>query len=221
MDYAMFFAEFESVDIGIKESEFAFADNDDDVNAFFDAFNAFFTFYNTFQQFFTIFGPIDGQIIIILFNNATAAHEITRIDFFEKRKPREESHLFVFYSRYDGNIFQGIMPDTGAAGISTAGEPQVKALQLKFPDVTMDSSTAGHKVKFGDNPESIFLETIAVERSFGTIRFAVMPINIPFLLYLADMDRCGIYFNNIKNKLVHNGKTLYRLQMGIFVVFAR
>jgi hypothetical protein len=206
MNYAIFFAEFEGVNIGIKESESAFADNDNDVDAFFDAFNAFFTFYNIFQQFFTICGPINGQIIIILLNNAAAAHEITGIDSFEERKPRKESHLFVFYSRYDGNIFQGIMPNTGAAGIFTAGEPQVKALQLKFPGVTMDSSTAGHKMKFGDNPESTFLGTIAVKTPFGTIRFAVMLINTPFLLCLANMDCCGIYFNNINNTLMHNGK---------------
>jgi hypothetical protein len=206
MNYAIFLAEFESVNIGIKESESASADNNDNVNAFFDAFNAFFTFYNTFQQFFTIYGPINGQITTILLNNAAAAHEITGIDPFEERKPRKESHLFVFYSRYDGNIFQGIMPDTGAAGIFTAGEPQVGALQLKFPDITMNSFTVGHKVKFGDNSESTFFGTVAVETPFGTIRFAVMPINTPFLLCLADMNRCGIYFNNINNTLMHNGK---------------
>jgi hypothetical protein len=128
MNYAMFFAEFKGVNIGMEESESAFADNDDDVNAFFDAFNAFFTFYNIFQQFFTTCGPINGQITIILLDNAAAAHGITGIDFFKERKPRKESHLFVFYNRYDGNIFQGIMPNTGAAGIFTTGEPQVKAL---------------------------------------------------------------------------------------------
>jgi hypothetical protein len=98
------------------------------------------------------------------------------------------------------------MPDIGAAGISIADELQVKILQLKFPNITMDSFIAGYKMKFGNNPESTFLETVAVETPFGTIRFAVMPINTPFLLYLADMDRCGIYFNNINNTLVHNGK---------------
>jgi hypothetical protein len=128
MDYAMFFAEFESVNIGMKESEFAPADNDDDVDAFFDAFDAFFTFYNIFQQFFTICGPINGQITTILLNNAAAAHGITGINPFEERKPRKEFHLFVFYSRYDSNIFQGIMPNTGAAGIFTIGEPQMRAL---------------------------------------------------------------------------------------------
>jgi hypothetical protein len=206
MNYAMFFAEFESVNIGIKENESAFANNNDNVNAFFNAFNAFFTFYNIFQQFFIICGPINGQITITLLNNAAAAHGITEIDSFEERKPREEFHLFVFHSRYDGNIFQGIMPDTGAAGISIVGEPQVRILQLKFPGVTMDSFTADHKVKFGDNPESTFLGTVAVETFFRTIPFAVMPINTPFLLCLANMNRCGVYFNNINNILVHNGK---------------
>jgi hypothetical protein len=85
-------------------------------------------------------------------------------------------------------------------------QPQVRALQLKFPNVIMDLFTAGHKVKFSDNPESIFLGTVAVETPFGTIHFAVMLINTPFLLYLADMDCCGVYFNNINNILVHNGK---------------
>jgi hypothetical protein len=202
----MFLAEFEGVNIGIKESESVSADNDDDVNAFFDAFDAFSTSYNTFQQFITICGPINGQITTILFNNAAAAHGITGIDFFKKRKSREESHLFVFYSRYDGNIFQGIMPDTGAAGISTADEPQVKVLQLKFPGIIINSSTIGYKVKFGNNPESTSLGTVAVETPFGTICFAVMLINTPFLLCLADMDRCDVYFNNINNTLVHNGK---------------
>jgi hypothetical protein len=206
MNYAIFFAEFEGVNIGMEESESAPADNNDDVDAFFDAFNAFFTFYNTFQQFFTICGPIDGQITIILLDNAAAAYGITGIDSFEKRKPRKESHLFVFYNKYDGNIFQGIMPNTGAAGISTAGEPQVKVLQLKFPNITINLSIAGHKVKFDNNPESTFLGTVAVETPFGTIRFAVMPINISFLLCLTNMDRCGVYFNNINNILVHNGK---------------
>jgi hypothetical protein len=82
----------------------------------------------------------------------------------------------------------------------------VRALQLKFPNVTINSSTAGHKVKFGNNPESTSLGTVAVKTPFGTIRFAMMLINIPFLLCLANTNYCGIYFNNINNTLVHNGK---------------
>jgi hypothetical protein len=100
------------------------------------------------------------------------------------------------------------MPNTGAAGVSTADEPQVKALQKRFPKVTVDTATAEqHKVCFGDNPEITFLETVGVETPFGIVNFAIMPINIPFLFCLADMDRYGVYFNNVENTLVHGGKT--------------
>ena len=79
--------------------------------------------------------------------------------------------------------------DAGAAGISTAGEKQVKALQKKLTDIKVNTSTAGqHSVRFGDNPETLSLGTIGVETPFGTIYFAVMPTNTPFLLCLSDMD---------------------------------
>jgi hypothetical protein len=99
------------------------------------------------------------------------------------------------------------MPDTGAAGISTAGELQALALKKKFPKSTIDTFTAGrYKIKFGDNHEISSLGTIGVKVSFGTIHFEIMLTNTPFLLCLADMNRYGVYLNNINNTLVHNGK---------------
>ena len=47
-------------------------------------------------------------------------HFITKLDIFNKLK---ESSAFSFNNRYLANIFYGIMPDTGAAEISIAGEP--------------------------------------------------------------------------------------------------
>jgi hypothetical protein len=56
-----------------------------------------------------------------MLNNAVILYAFTGENLY-KEKAREESHLFTFYSRYDGETFQGIMPDTGEAGTSTAGE---------------------------------------------------------------------------------------------------
>jgi hypothetical protein len=141
-----------------------------------------------------------------MLNNAAAMHEFTGVDPYNQQA-QKKSHLFTFYSRYDANIFQGIMPDTGAAGVSTAGEPQVKALQKRFPKITVDTLTVGqHKISFGDNPEILSLGTIGVETFFGNVYFAVMLINTPFLFCLADMDRYGVYHNNINNVLIYNGK---------------
>ena len=47
-------------------------------------------------------------------------HFITKLDIFNKLK---ESFTFFFNNKYSVNVFYGIIPDTGAAGVSTAGEP--------------------------------------------------------------------------------------------------
>ncbi|KAI2783308.1 hypothetical protein F4815DRAFT_347430 [Daldinia loculata] len=33
-----------------------------------------------------------------------------------------------------------------------------------------------------------------------------MPSNTPFLIYIGNIDRLGVYLNNVKNVLIHNGK---------------
>jgi hypothetical protein len=80
-------------------------------------------------------------------------------------------------------------------------------LQRKFPYITINTATAGnHKVKFGNGPEKSFLGTANVQTFFGTIDFAIMLANIPFLLCLADMNQYNVYYNNVDNMLVQNGK---------------
>ncbi|KAI3527602.1 hypothetical protein CSPX01_16855 [Colletotrichum filicis] len=39
---------------------------------------------------------------------------------------------------------------------------------------------------------------------FGTIIFYILLINTLFLLYLKNIDRLGIIFNNIRNKIFSN-----------------
>jgi hypothetical protein len=45
-----------------------------------------------------------------------------------------------------------------------------------------------------------------VQTPFGTIDFAIMPANTPFLLYLANMNRHNVYYNKVDNMLMQNGK---------------
>ena len=40
------------------------------------------------------------------------------------------------------------------------------------------------------------------------IKFNVIYINIPFLLYLADIDKLKVIYNNIKNVLITPSKTV-------------
>ncbi|KAI0997262.1 hypothetical protein K3495_g10925 [Podosphaera aphanis] len=158
------------------------------------------------DQFHTACGSINGRITTNLLNNQCVMHALTGTDPYDG-KADGPSTLFYFPSRYDSDVFQGIMPDTGAAGISTAGKNQVKAVQEKLPSIELGTSTAGrYSVRFGDNPDTQSLGTVDVKIPFGMICFAVMPLNIPFLLCLSDMDKYGVYLNNVENVLVHEQK---------------
>ena len=94
------------------------------------------------------------------------------------------------------------MPDTGAAGVSTAGEPQVRALQQLDTSIQIDQSTAGqHTIRFGKGT-AISLGTIRVKTPLGYIIFHVVPANTPFLFYIRDMDKLGVKLDNLENMLV-------------------
>ena len=49
-------------------------------------------------------------------------YSITKLDIFNELK---KSSMFSFNNRYSVNVFYSIMLDTRAAGVFTAGEPQV------------------------------------------------------------------------------------------------
>ncbi|KAK1491414.1 hypothetical protein CCUS01_03200, partial [Colletotrichum cuscutae] len=60
------------------------------------------------------------------------------------------------------------------------------------------------RISFSLSKEIITLSIVKVETYFGTITFYILPVNILFLLYLKNIDRLGIIFNNIKNRISNN-----------------
>ncbi|KAI3537108.1 hypothetical protein CSPX01_10406 [Colletotrichum filicis] len=60
------------------------------------------------------------------------------------------------------------------------------------------------KISFSLGKEIVTLSTVKVETHFGIITFYILPINTLFFLYLKDIDRLGIIFNNIKNRISSN-----------------
>jgi hypothetical protein len=155
------------------------------------------------NQFFTEFGEVDGTQIIAVLNDQSVFHSITKSDVFNELK---ESSTFSFDNRYSASVFHGIMPDTGAAGVSTAGEPQVRALQQLDNSVRIDQSTAGqHKIRFGKGT-AISLGTVDVKTPLGYITFHVVPANTPFLFCIEDMNKLGVRLDNLKNILVQGDK---------------
>jgi hypothetical protein len=202
-DFAAFLVDFEGIDIGEWDNNDSTAD-----------FDAWCTTtekdgeYATQQhtQYLTSYGTVDGSSTVAILNEQAALHGFTKSDMFSQ-DPLEPANQFHFRDRYSSETFQGIMPDTGAAGVSTAGENQFIALQKKDHAVTLDTSTAGeHRVRFGDNPDIVSLGTVGVGTPFGTVHFQVIPSNTPFLFCLGDMDKHNVYLNNVRDVLVHGDK---------------
>jgi len=72
------------------------------------------------NQYSTKYGKVNGTQTIAVLNNQSMLYSIIKLDIFNKPK---ESSVFSFNNRYLANVFYSIMPDTRAAGVSTAGEP--------------------------------------------------------------------------------------------------
>ncbi|KAI3543607.1 hypothetical protein CSPX01_06263, partial [Colletotrichum filicis] len=60
------------------------------------------------------------------------------------------------------------------------------------------------RISFGLGKEIITLSIIKIETYFRIITFYILPVNTLFLLYLKNIDRLGIIFNNIRNRISSN-----------------
>ena len=73
-----------------------------------------------YNNYFTRLGEIDRVEIVAILNDQSALYCITKTDFF---KELSKNATFTFNDWYSSNIFQGIMPDSRATEVLTAGEP--------------------------------------------------------------------------------------------------
>ncbi|KAK1462891.1 hypothetical protein CCUS01_08483, partial [Colletotrichum cuscutae] len=60
------------------------------------------------------------------------------------------------------------------------------------------------RISFSLSKEIVTLGTVEVKTYFRTITFYILLINTLFFLYLKNIDRLGIIFNNTKNKIFSN-----------------
>jgi hypothetical protein len=74
------------------------------------------------KNYLTELGEINGTQIVAILNDQSTLYVVIRKDPFEEAEPNEMS-VFIFDNCYSLNTFQGIMPDSGIAGVSTAGNP--------------------------------------------------------------------------------------------------
>jgi hypothetical protein len=163
-----------------------------------------------YEHFVTELGEVNGAKTVSALNDQSVRHIMTKQDIFHSYEtlltfPYEMS-VFTFEERYSSAKFQGIMPDTGAAGISTAGEPQFLALQKQDLLISLDRTTAGdNQIRFGKGT-AVATGTTTVRTPLGPITFHIVTANTPFLFCIQDMDRMKVRFDNLANVLIQGQK---------------
>jgi hypothetical protein len=130
-------------------------------------------------------------------------HHISGEDIYSRDAPSAPASQFLLEDRYTRSVYQGILPDTGAANVSTVSKEQYLALAREDLTVKIDTSTAGKaSIKFGKGEATASVGTAQVLTEIRKINFEVLKAPTPFLLCLADMDRLKVYFNNTTDELV-------------------
>ena len=116
-DFVTYLMRYEGIDIGEWDDN---NDNDHDIK---NNFNTQYTENGDSgaTQYLTSYEIFDSLNIINILNNQVTIYVYTKTDLFGK-DPIELAIQFYFQDRYSSAIFQGIMPDTGVAGVSTVGE---------------------------------------------------------------------------------------------------
>ena len=113
------------------------------------------------------------------------------------------------------------MLDTGAARLSTAGCGQAQAYMNKF-NASMDTSSHNKvQAQFGIGMTTS-IGILTVNSPIGNIDFHVVQAETPFLLCLQDMDKLGIFFNNLKDVIIKRDGSILpviRLFMHPFLVW--
>jgi hypothetical protein len=103
-------------------------------------------------------------------------------------------------TRYSEDKFADILINTGAASRSIIGLNQFKALR-KVQKVELDTTRVREvRITFRIG-KAISIGTTAIKTPLRTVDFHIVPIDVPFLLYLADLDRLRTTYNNLKDMI--------------------
>lgn len=109
-------------------------------------------------------------------------------------------------SRFGGN-FNGIMIDTGAARGSSAGKAQYQAYCSKTGRQVNINESRAARCHFGIG-SAVSLGTASITFPIGSFWVSfdahIVDADTPILMSIDDMDRLGVYLNNLENVLVHS-----------------
>ena len=132
------------------------------------------------ETFWTEYGTINGLNTIGKLRDKAIQHAVTKVDSAEMSDEGELHENFLAEKgRYSDDEFCGIMPDSGASGISTAGRPQVEALKKIDKSIRIVQTIYNQIVRFGKGIAAAEGHVI-IRNPIGKIKFWVVPAETPF-----------------------------------------
>ncbi len=114
------------------------------------------------------------------------------------------SYVFNVFieSRYDDREFKNLLIDHDAAIWSSEDIEQYTILKRLINDIELNRNNVS-KFKF-DIDSNSFIDSINLNISIDRVVFYIILVDISFLLYLIDLNRLDVYFNNLINMLIEN-----------------
>ena len=125
----------------------------------------------------------------------------------------EGAGCYVLQTSSNEPRFLGLLPDTGASSISTAGLPQFEAFERAFPATQLNWTTSDTTIRFGKGSTQT-IGSVSIMTPIGRIDFHVVPIDTPFLICLNDLQRLKIVYDTAQGQLLQEGRALILTKRG-------
>src|ERR1700722_16053787 len=116
---------------------------------------------------------------------------------------KQDLFAYITIEYYTPKEFYGIIINTGAFKKSTVGYRQYlvyKATMDNNIDINI-TQTGAVNVQFGINLTAL-IRLVAVKTLISLVNFYIVKADTPFLLYLIDIDRLQVYYNNIIDTVI-------------------
>lgn len=106
--------------------------------------------------------------------------------------------------QYNNTEFKGLFINSNASTYSTRTIGQLMALQQLDTFIQLDKNIAGLANFIFGIENAKFIKSIGLNILLKQITFYIVPVNIPFLLCLANIDKHGTFFKNITNQIIQS-----------------
>ena len=114
----------------------------------------------------------------------------------------QDPFVYITTEYYTPKEFYGVIINISTSKKSTTGYSQYLAYKATNDYININTTQTGAvNVQFSIGL-TILIRSVAVKTLIGLVDFYIVKVNTPFLLYLADMDRLQVYYNNITDTLI-------------------